>query len=171
MNIYRMNEKAELPTYATPGSACFDIKACFKNGDRLKSYNSWNKEQAVAVKGVSTTPDAFQLPPGIRVLIPTGLIFDVPEKHVMKLYISSGTALKKGLVLANGVGIIDSDYTIETFIMVVNMTDSLVKIENGDRIAQGVVEKVIQSKFTETTKPLEFTDRKGGFGSTDEVLV
>ena len=63
MNIYRMNENAELPEYATKGSACFDIKACFKNGDMLKGYNSWNKSQNVAVKGVSTDKDAFQLPP------------------------------------------------------------------------------------------------------------
>jgi len=168
MNIYRMNEKAELPEYATKGSACFDIKACFKKGDRLKGVNSWNKEQAVAVKGVSTEMDAFQLPPGIRVLVPTGLIFDVPEKHVLKLFIRSGLALKKGLSLSNGTGIIDSDYTLETFIMLQNNTDSLVKITNGDRIAQGMLEKVVQLKITETTKPMELTERDGGFGSTGE---
>jgi deoxyuridine 5'-triphosphate nucleotidohydrolase len=168
MNIYRMNEDAELPKYATKGSACFDIKACFKNGDRLKGVNSWNKEQAVAVKGVSTEMDAFQLPPGIRVLVPTGLIFDVPEKHVLKLFIRSGLALKKGLSLSNGTGIIDSDYTLETFIMLQNNTDSLVKITNGDRIAQGMLEKVVQLKIAETTKPMELTERDGGFGSTGE---
>jgi len=168
MNIYRMNEKAELPEYATKGSACFDIKACFQNGDMLKAYNSWNKEQSVAVKGVSTDRDAFQLPPGIRVLVPTGLIFDVPEKHVLKLFIRSGLALKKGLSLSNGTGIIDSDYTLETFVMLQNNTDSLVKITNGDRIAQGMLEKVVQLKITETTKPMELTGRDGGFGSTGE---
>ena len=168
MNIYRMNENAELPEYATKGSACFDIKACFKNGDRLKGVNSWNKEQAVAVKGVSTEIDAFQLPPGIRVLVPTGLIFDVPEKHVLKLFIRSGMAYKKGLSLANGTGIIDSDYTLETFVMLQNNTDSLVKITNGDRIAQGMLEKVVQLKIAETTKPMELTERDGGFGSTGE---
>lgn len=168
MNIYRMNEKAELPEYATKGSACFDIKACFQNGDMLKAYNSWNKEQSVAVKGVSTDRDAFQLPPGIRVLVPTGLIFDVPEKHVLKLFIRSGLALKKGLSLSNGTGIIDSDYTLETFVMLQNNTDSLVKITNGDRIAQGMLEKVVQLKITETTKPMELTERDGGFGSTGE---
>jgi dUTP pyrophosphatase len=168
MNIYRMNENAELPEYATKGSACFDIKACFKNGDRLKGVNSWNKEQAVAVKGVSTEIDAFQLPPGIRVLVPTGLIFDVPEKHVLKLFIRSGMAYKKGLSLANGTGIIDSDYTLETFVMLQNNTDSLVKITNGDRIAQGMLEKVVQLKIAETTKPMELTERDGGFGSTGD---
>jgi dUTP pyrophosphatase len=169
MNIYRMNENAELPEYATKGSACFDIKACFKKGDFLEGFNSWNKAQKVAVKGVSTVVDAFQLPPGIRVLIPTGLIFDVPEKHVLKLFMRSGMAYKKGLSLANGTGIIDSDYKLETFVMLQNNTDSLVQITNGDRIAQGMVEKVSQQKFIEVTKPMEFTtERDGGFGSTGE---
>ncbi len=169
MNIYRMNENAELPWYATKGSACFDIKACFKKGDFLEGFNSWNKAQKVAVKGVSTVADAFQLPPGIRVLVPTGLIFDVPEKHVLKLFIRSGMAYKKGLSLANGTGIIDSDYKLETFIMLQNNTDSLVQITNGDRVAQGMVEKVSQQKFLEVTKPMEFTtERDGGFGSTGE---
>ena len=72
-------------------------------------------------------------------LVPTGLIFDVPEKHVLKLFMRSGMAYKKGLSLANGTGIIDSDYKLETFVMLQNNTDSLVQITNGDRIAQGMV--------------------------------
>ena len=43
MNVYKVNELAELPEYATDGSACFDIKACIKNGQRLRSFNSFNK--------------------------------------------------------------------------------------------------------------------------------
>ena len=45
MNIYKVNERAEIPAYATQGSACFDIKACVKNNQYLTSYNNWNKEQ------------------------------------------------------------------------------------------------------------------------------
>jgi dUTPase len=53
--------------------------------------------------------------------------------------------------------------------MLQNNTDSLVQITNGDRIAQGMVEKVSQQKFIEVTKPMEFTtERDGGFGSTGE---
>jgi len=168
MKIYRMNENAELPTYATDGSACFDIKACFKHGDRLKSFNNWNKEQAIAVKGVGTVRDAFQLPPGMRVLIPTGLIFDIPEKHVLKTFVRSSVALKKGCVLANGTGIIDSDYVEETFIILINQTDSLVTITNGERLAQGVIEKTLHTKISETKTKPESTTRDGGLGSTGE---
>ena len=87
MKIYRMNENAELPTYATEGSAAFDIKSCFKNGDKLRAYNNWNKEVFITVKGVGQNPNSFQLPPDTRILIPTGLIFDVPDKHVLKMFI------------------------------------------------------------------------------------
>ena len=167
MNVYKVSEKAELPEYATDGSACFDIKACFSNGDRLKSYNAWNKEMPIAVKGVGKNPDAFQLPPTVRVLVPTGLIFDIPKGHVMKMYIRSGTALKKGLTLVNGVGIIDSDYVEQSYIMLENVSDSLVTIEHGERLAQCLIEKTLQMKIVETTeKPEQKTERDGGFGST-----
>lgn len=167
MKIYRVSPRAELPTYATDGSACFDIKACIQQGDRLKSYNSWNKEQPVAVKGVGQEADAFQLPPGLRVLVPTGLIFDIPDGHVMKMYIRSSVALKKGLTLANNVGIIDADYVEPGFIILQNMTDSLVTISHGERLAQCMVVPVEKRIITEITeKPGQKTDRDGGFGST-----
>lgn len=167
MNVYKVNDRAELPEYATDGSACFDIKACIQNGQRLKSFNAFNKEMSIVVKGVGAVPNSFQLPPGIRVLVPTGLIFDIPEKHVMKMYIRSGQALKKGLTMANGVGIIDSDYVEESFMMLENVSDSMATIEHGERIAQCLIEKTLRVKITETKeKPVQKTDRNGGFGST-----
>jgi dUTP pyrophosphatase len=169
MKIYRMNEDAELPEYATDGSAAFDIKSCFKHGDKLEAYNNWNKRLHIVVKGVGTNRDTFQLPPDTRVLVPTGLIFDVPDKHVLKMYVRSSVALKRGLTLANGVGIIDSDYVDQTYIMLVNETDSLAAISNGERLAQCIVEKTTNIKLTETkTAPEQKTDRDGGFGSTGE---
>ena len=167
MNVYKVNERAELPEYATDGSACFDVKACIEHGQRLKSYNAWNKEMPVAVKGVGGNRDAFQLPPAVRVLVPTGLIFDIPEGHVMKMYIRSGTALKKGLTLVNGVGIIDSDYVEESFLMLENVSESLVTIEHGERIAQCLIEPITREPIEETTeRPEQKTSRDGGFGST-----
>ena len=167
MNVYKVNENAELPEYATDGSACFDIKACIKNGQRLRSFNAFNKEMAIVVKGVGGVADSFQLPPGIRVLVPTGLIFDIPAGHVMKMYIRSSQALKKGLTMANGVGIIDSDYVEESFMMLENISDSMATITNGERIAQALIEKALRTKIVETKeKPAQKTDRDGGFGST-----
>ena len=167
MNIYKVNEKAEIPAYATKGSACFDIKACITNGQYLTSFNAWNKQQRIVVKGVGTNMDAFQLPPGIRVLIPTGLIFDIPENNVLKMFIRSSVALKKGLVMANGTGIIDSDYVEESYMMLQNISDSLVTIANGERLAQCMLVPVEQHELVETNdRPEQKTDRDGGFGST-----
>tara|TARA_B110000977_G_scaffold15056_1_gene18574 strand:+ start:5265 stop:5774 length:510 start_codon:yes stop_codon:yes gene_type:complete len=169
MKIFRMNENAELPTYATEGSAAFDIKSCFKRGDKIRAYNNWNKEVHIVVKGVGTNPNSFQLPPDTRALIPTGLVFDVPEKHVLKMFIRSSVSLKRGLVLANGTGIIDSDYVDEAFIMINNETDSLAVINGDERLAQCILEKNTQIKLSETkTQPAQKTDRNGGFGSTGE---
>lgn len=169
MNVFKVNDRASIPEYATDGSACFDIKACISNGQRLRSFNAFNKEMSIVVKGVGGVRDAFQLPPGIRVLVPTGLIFDIPEKHVMKMYIRSSQALKKGLIMANGVGIIDSDYVEESFMMLQNVSDSMATVEHGERIAQCLVEKTLRLKIAEVTeKPGQKTDRDGGFGSTGE---
>ena len=121
----------------------------------------------IVVKGVSTNPNAFQLPPNIRVLIPTGLIFDIPDGHVMKMFIRSSQALKKGLTMANGVGIIDSDYVEESFIMLENISDSMATIHHGERIAQCLIEKTSRVKIVEVTeRPGQKTEREGGFGST-----
>lgn len=171
MNVYRMKDSASMPAYATEGSAAFDLTACVEHGQRITAYNSWNKQVQIAVKGVGGVQNAFQLPPGMRVLVPTGLIFDIPEGHVMKMYIRSGTALKKGLTLTNGVGIIDSDYTDEVFMMLSNITDSLAIVEHGDRLVQCTIEKSLRSqsklKLTESNeKPEKKLDRDGGFGST-----
>lgn len=168
MNIYKVNKKAEMPSYATEGSACFDVKACITNGQYLTSFNSWNKQQRILVKGVGTAKDAFQLPPDIRVLVPTGLIFDIPEGHVLKMFIRSSVALKKGLVMANGTGIIDCDYVEESYLMLRNVTDSLVTIENGDRLVQCMLAKYEATELVETdVRPEQKTSRNGGFGSTD----
>lgn len=171
MNVYKMKDGASMPAYATEGSAAFDLTACIEHGQRIIAYNTWNKKIEIAVKGVGTTRNAFQLPPGVRALVPTGLIFDIPDGHVMKMYIRSGTALKRGLTLANNVGIIDSDYTDECFMMLQNITDSLATIEHGDRLVQCMVEKSLRSqpklKLAEIKeKPEKKLDREGGFGST-----
>jgi dUTP pyrophosphatase len=83
------------------------------------------------------------------------------------MFIRSSVALKKGLVMANGTGIIDSDYVEESYMMLQNVTDSLVTIENGDRLVQCMLVPVEQHELVETTdRPEQKTDRNGGFGST-----
>ena len=166
MTVYKTKESAIIPQYATQGSACFDIHAAFDKGDKITAYNSVNRKIEVLTKEIEGQP-AFLIHPGQRVMIPTGLIFDIPENHVMKMYIRSSAAAKKGLALSNGVGIIDSDYVDETHILVHNISDSLTRVIHGERLAQCMVEKMDQHKLELINeRPRQKTDRDGGIGST-----
>jgi dUTP pyrophosphatase len=110
---------------------------------------------------------SITLHPQFRTLVPTGLIFDIPDRHVLKLFIRSSMALKYSLSLANGTGIIDSDYVDPTYMMVINNGDTPIQIYHGDRIAQGILEKTLKYTLEETTEqPGKKTDRDGGLGST-----
>jgi dUTP pyrophosphatase len=123
-------------------------------------------------KKVSIAPEppdeiAIRIRPGDRVLVPTGLILDIPEGHSVRLHTRSSISLKKGLIMPNGEGIIDSDYYHQTFVMLYNASADEVLIENGERIAQGELVKTLSYSIEETKDvPEQKTDRVGGFGST-----
>lgn len=103
--------------------------------------------------------------PGERVLVSTGLHVAVREGMVLKLYPRSGTA-KNGITLANCVGIIDSDYRGEVKLLVTNITNDVKHIDYGDRIAQGLLERVSSSRWVEVDELDETARGSGGFGST-----
>ena len=166
VNVYKIKECATIPQYQTTGSACFDVHAAFEKGDKIKAYNAVNRKIEVLTKEIEGQT-AFLVHTGQRVMVPTGLIFDIPEKHVMKMYIRSSVAAKKGLALSNGVGIIDSDYVEETHILIHNMSDSLCRVHHGERLAQCLIEPTIQERLEVTNeRPGQKTDRDGGIGST-----
>ena len=78
-----------------------------------------------------------------RVLVPTGLIFDIPKGYSVRLHSRSGLAWKDGLYLTNCEGIIDYDYVEPIFVMMTNISQSPKTINNGVRICQAeLVEKV-----------------------------
>lgn len=167
MKIYRLNDQAELPTFATEGSAAFDLSACLVDGDKIRAFNPHNKEMMLPVRKATNGKNTIQLMPQFRTLIPTGLILDIPAKHVVKLYIRSSMALKYGLGLANNVGIIDSDYVDPLYLMIYNSGDTPINIYHGDRLGQGMLEKTLSYTISESkTKPEQKTDRNGGLGST-----
>jgi dUTP pyrophosphatase len=166
MEIFRVSENAEIPAFATQGSACFDLKACFDADGKIKAYNPHNKETYVPVKQ-SNGGLSIQVPPSFRALIPTGLIFDISTGYELKVHIRSSMAFKYGIVLANSTGVIDSDYVDPTYVMVYNISDTPVTIYHGDRIAQAQLVKLEEYDLTETkTRPAKKTDRDGGIGST-----
>ena len=105
--------------------------------------------------------------PGQIALVPTGLVIEVPSGYFLGIFARSSTPLKRGLLVANGVGIIDPDYSgpdDEVRIQVLNITATAVTVKRGDRLAQGIVLPAPRVTWDETTVLREET--RGGFGST-----
>lgn len=109
------------------------------------------------------SPYQVTIPPHGSVFFPAWVkCVDMPEDVVLKIYIRSSLGIKKGLCLSNGTGIIDSDYVWGIGVSIFNRTDTEVKIEEGERFAQGVFERYF---ITCDDDPIE-GERIGGFGST-----
>jgi dUTP pyrophosphatase len=99
----------------------------------------------------------------------TGLSFEIPEGHVMKVFSRSGHGFKQGLRLSNGTGIIDSDYRGELMVKLHNDGVKTAYIAAGERIAQGMIVPVEQAEFV-FADSLSDTERgTGGLGSTGRV--
>ena len=169
LKFYRTTESAILPTFATKQSACFDLYANLVNGEEVQYY------QAIATKvlprkvsfDINTNRSFIPINNEERMLIPLGLIADIPEGFSVRLHSRSGLAFKQGVYLTNCEGIIDSDYVDPMFAMVTNMSNVPVKIYDGDRICQGELVRCEKYTLDETDEaPTQKTDREGGFGST-----
>ena len=138
VRITRLSASAVLPAYQTEGAAGFDLAA----------------SQSMTIES------------GQIALVPTGLVIEVPAGHFLGVFAPSTTPLKRGLVVANGVGVVDSDYsgpTDEIKIQVLNVTSLPVAIEPGDRLAQGVLIPFVRAVWTEGEAS---GPSRGGFGST-----
>lgn len=128
-----------IPKYATDGSAAFDF--------------------------IANVKDKIILHPHSVTLIPTGLFMEIPVGWQVNITARSGLA-GKGIFVAQGWGIIDSDYRGEVKILLHNSTNEIVLLEPYSRIAQGEVNVVNRAKFV-VVDSLSKTDRgSGGFGST-----
>ena len=105
---------------------------------------------------------------GCTEILPTGLSIELPENHVARIYSRSGFA-KDGLVVANGVGVIDADYRGEVGVLIHNQGKFNKIIKAGTRVAQMIIEELPYVEMIEV-KNLGETDRgSGGFGSTGAV--
>jgi len=169
LKFYRTTESAILPTFATKQSACFDLYANLVNGEEVQYY------QAIATKvlprkvsfDINTNRSFIPINNEERMLIPLGLIADIPEGFSVRLHSRSGLAFKQGVYLTNCEGIIDSDYVDPMFAMITNMSNVPVKIYDGDRICQGELVRCEKYTLDESDEaPTQKTDRECGFGST-----
>ena len=168
LKYYKLHNEVIDPHFATDGSACFDIHAYLDNP--VTVYRMDNHKQKLNPETIQWSDIeelAISIAPADRVLVPTGLVFDIPEGYSLRLHPRSSISLKKGLIMPNGEGIVDSDYYHETFIMLYNASADEVRIKHGERIAQGELIKTLDYSIEESIiVPEQKTNRVGGFGST-----
>jgi len=139
VKIARLDGTVSLPAYGTNEAAGFDLAAAH--------------DVTVA--------------PGEVALVGTGLVIEVPTGHCLGIFARSSTPLKRGLMVANGVGIVDPDYagpTDEVRIQVLNFTASPVTVKRGDRLAQGILLATPRVEWEEVSGIR--AEARGGFGST-----
>lgn len=129
-----------LPQYATTGSSGMDIRA---------SIN-----------------ETITLQPLERTLIPTGLFIELPQGYEAQIRPRSGLAIKQGITCLNTPGTIDADYRGEIKIILINLSNEIQSVQNGDRIAQMVIQKVDQIEWELSVEIKETERSAGGFGST-----
>lgn len=157
INISVINKSSnELPKYAHKGDAGFDLRA---NVEEIENDNYLFN----AIKFNATT---IILNPGGRVLIPTGLYMAIPEGYELQIRPRSGLALKYGITVVNTPGTIDATYRGNIGVILKNDGTEPFIIEQGDRIAQGVLNKVEEANLIETDS-LDETDRSdSGYGKS-----
>jgi dUTP pyrophosphatase len=134
--------KGDLPRYETSLSSGFDIRA------QLSS--------------------PMKINPGDRVMIPTGLSFEIPPGLEIQVRARSGLAIRSGIGVVNAPGTIDADYRGEVKVILINWGNEPVTIQDQDRIAQFVVCPVIQAELLDVEDLNETERGMGGFGSTGQ---
>ncbi len=140
VKIQYVNPEAKMPEYATDGSAGMDLSAVMESPVTLRV--------------------------GGRAMIPTGIALEIPEGYGGFVFPRSGLSYKKGISMANCVGVIDSDYTGEIKVVLHNISGHDYTVNPGDRIAQLVFLPVPKAEL-EVVEELGKTERgSGGFGST-----
>ncbi len=137
----RVGTEIELPRYATDGSAGLDLRACLQQ--------------------------TMTLQPACCELIPTGIAIHIADKNLAAVILPrSGLGHKKGIVLGNLVGLIDSDYQGQLFVSCWNRSKDSFEIKVGERIAQLVFVPVLQAEFEVVDDFAQSQRGEGGFGHT-----
>ena len=139
--VKRLDPRVQLPAYQTPGAAAMDLAALLE--------------------------EPLTVAPRALVSIPTGLAIALPDAGwVALIFARSGLGIKHGIALSNGVGVIDSDYTGEIQVGLINLSKEPYTINPGQRIAQLVVAPILLPAIEETEDLTETQRGSGGFGST-----
>ena len=135
---------SQLPTYATPGSAGLDLRACL-DGPLTLAPNAWQ-------------------------LVPTGMAIHLDDPNFAAIILPrSGLGHKHGIVLGNLVGLIDSDYQGQLMVSAWNRSSVAFTIEPMERIAQLVIVPVVQAQFNVVTEFPASLRGESGYGSTGKA--
>lgn len=110
--------------------------------------------------------DAIVLKPLERKIIPTGLFMELPVGYEAQVRPRSGLAAKHGISVLNSPGTIDADYRGEIGVILVNLSNDIFTVNNGDRVAQMVIAKYERTEWNEVLSLSETSRGEGGFGST-----
>ena len=137
-----MGKDILLPSYATDGSAAIDLRACLK--------------------------EPIGIQPGQSVLIGSGIAMNIKDPNIVGIIVPrSGLGIKKGIVLANTIGVIDSDYQGEIKIGLYNRSQNQYTVKPGERICQMLFMPVTKATLNVVREFSNKTNRgSGGFGHT-----
>ena len=138
LKVHRVSEDAYMPVYKTDGASGFDLASC----------------------------EDVEVAPHQRVMIRTGLKFEIPEGYEVQIRPRSGLALKGYFIMPNAPGTIDSDYRGEVGIILMNLSPYRQVVSKGERIAQGVLAPSVRANFVEVEGLSSTVRGSGGFGST-----
>ena len=166
VQIYNISNNSN-PQYSNPTDAGADVRADFSRISPDKPIKIYGEGEIIfAGDGHPTT--MLRLEPRSRAIIPTGIYTAIPEGYEVQLRPRSGLAIKKGLNLINRIGTIDASYKNEWGIPVTNQGFETIWIEDGERIAQAVLNKIehINWESVSNLSELSGDNRGGGFGHT-----
>jgi len=142
MLVKLIKPNAKLPSRETPGSIGFDIAACLDAEAEIK--------------------------PGETRMVGSGVAIELEPGYAAFIYARSGLGIIRGIIPANCVGVIDSDYRGEIIVGLKNTSDTLFTVKDGDRIAQMVIAKCELPELTVSDSLAETSRGAGGFGSTGQ---
>ncbi len=138
LKVKKLYDGVIVPSYAKEGDAGFDL------------YSA----------------DDYVISPGKRELVKTGLAFEIPLGYEVQIRPRSGLALKRGISVVNSPGTIDSGYRGEIGVVLINHGEENFEVNRGDRIAQGVLNKVEIADFVESEVLMSSVRGERGFGSS-----
>jgi len=141
MKIRIVNKsKHKPPEYTTEHSAGMDIRADIENEITIK--------------------------PGKRALIKTGLFLELPAGYEAQIRPRSGLAINKGITVLNSPGTIDADYRGEVCIILINLSEDIFTVKDGERICQMVITKHERAEWVIVDELVKTERGSGGFGHT-----